>query len=68
MFERFQPDARAAVVAAQQQARAHGHTKIVPQHLLLGVLEVDGVGARVLRRGRCAAGCGGGRCGGAGSV
>jgi ATP-dependent Clp protease ATP-binding subunit ClpA len=50
MFERFQPDARAAVVAAQQQARAHGHTKIVPQHLLLGVLEVDGVGARVLRR------------------
>jgi ATP-dependent Clp protease ATP-binding subunit ClpA len=50
MFERFTPDARAAVVATQQQARTHGHNEILAQHLLLGVLEVGGVGARVLRR------------------
>lgn len=50
MFERFTPDARAAVVATQQQARTHGQTEILAQHLLLGVLEAGGVGARVLRR------------------
>lgn len=49
MFERFTATARAAVVAAQSEARALGHTEIRDGHVLLGVLsEAEGVGARVL--------------------
>ena len=50
MFERFTKQARAAVIAAQQEARALGHAHIGTEHLLLGVLAgaPDGVGARVL--------------------
>ncbi|MFC4125984.1 Clp protease N-terminal domain-containing protein [Nocardia rhizosphaerae] len=39
MFERFGQDARAAVVAAQQEARDLGASRIEPEHLLLGVVE-----------------------------
>lgn len=50
MSERFTRDARAVVVGAQHEARALGHEEIVAQHLLLALLDVDGIAARVLRR------------------
>jgi ATP-dependent Clp protease ATP-binding subunit ClpA len=49
MFERFTQGARDVVVDAQQQAMALGHREILAGHLLLGLLDVDGVGARILR-------------------
>jgi ATP-dependent Clp protease ATP-binding subunit ClpA len=49
MFERFTEDARAAVVAAQHEARALEHTWIGTEHLLLGVLaRPASTGARLL--------------------
>jgi ATP-dependent Clp protease ATP-binding subunit ClpA len=48
MFERFTDDARAAVVAAQAEARALRHAWIGTEHLLLGVLAGEGAGARLL--------------------
>lgn len=50
MFERFTQKARAAVVGAQQEARALGHDRISSTHLLLALLDGDGVAARVLSR------------------
>jgi ATP-dependent Clp protease ATP-binding subunit ClpA len=50
MFERFTPEARAAVIGAQQQARSLDHDRISPAHLLLALLDNDGVAATVLRR------------------
>lgn len=38
MFERFHRDARVAVVLAQEEARDLGADRIMPAHLLLGVL------------------------------
>jgi Antitoxin FitA-like, ribbon-helix-helix/Clp amino terminal domain, pathogenicity island component len=38
IFTRFTAEARAAVVAAQEEARALGHDHVGPQHLLLGIL------------------------------
>ncbi|WP_432492243.1 Clp protease N-terminal domain-containing protein [Kineococcus auxinigenes] len=49
MFERFTPRARDAVVGAQQVARDLGHREIGDDHLLLALLEGEGVAARVLR-------------------
>jgi ATP-dependent Clp protease ATP-binding subunit ClpA len=48
MFERFADDARAAVVAAQEQARELRHGWIGTEHILLGVLAGQGGGARLL--------------------
>jgi ATP-dependent Clp protease ATP-binding subunit ClpA len=48
MFERFTDRARKAVTDAQVVARRLGHGKIGTEHLLLGLLEGDGVAARVL--------------------
>lgn len=48
MFERFTDDARAAVVAAQQEAGALRHGWIGTEHVLLGVLVSGGDGARLL--------------------
>jgi ATP-dependent Clp protease ATP-binding subunit ClpA len=48
MFERFTDDARAAVVAAQEEARALRHGWIGTEHLLLGVLVSGGDGAQLL--------------------
>ncbi|GHG79128.1 Clp protease N-terminal domain-containing protein [Streptomyces griseocarneus] len=42
MFERFTKDARAAIVSAQEEARALGHGRIGPGHLLLGVATQSG--------------------------
>jgi ATP-dependent Clp protease ATP-binding subunit ClpA len=42
MFERFTNDARTVVVTAQQEARALGHRVIGTEHLLLGLLALDG--------------------------
>jgi ATP-dependent Clp protease ATP-binding subunit ClpA len=50
MFERFTPKARAAVVGAQQEARALGHGRISSTHLLLALLDSEGVAAAVLHR------------------
>jgi hypothetical protein len=44
-FSQFSDRARAAVVAAQEQARAGGHDHITVGHLLLGVLADPGSGA-----------------------
>ncbi len=48
MFERFTQGARKATVDAQVAARRLGHGHIGTEHLLLGLLETDGVAARVL--------------------
>jgi hypothetical protein len=45
-FTRFTDEARAAVVAAQEEARDAGNDEIGPGHLLLGLLD-DEAGARV---------------------
>ena len=45
-FTRFTPEARAAVVVAQEEAHALGHGRVGTEHLLLGVLaqDIGGVG------------------------
>ena len=48
MFERFTNDARAAVVAAQEEAAALRHGWIGTEHVLLGLLVTGGDGARLL--------------------
>ncbi len=48
MFERFDDEAREAVVAAQGEAAALRHGWIGTEHLLLGVLATGGDGARLL--------------------
>jgi ATP-dependent Clp protease ATP-binding subunit ClpA len=45
----FTPEAKAALEGANQQALSRGHTTIDPAHLLLAVLDADGVARRVLR-------------------
>ena len=49
MFERFTDEARAAVVRAQDVARAAGAVRIEPVHLLLSVAAGAGPGATALR-------------------
>jgi ATP-dependent Clp protease ATP-binding subunit ClpA len=49
MFERFTDRARHVVVVAETEARALGHNFIGTEHLLLGLLEGQGVAAKVLR-------------------
>ena len=41
IFSRFTPEARAAVVVAQTEARTLGHGHLGTEHLLLGVLTLD---------------------------
>jgi Clp amino terminal domain, pathogenicity island component len=48
MFERFTPDARAAVVHAQQHARRLGHNFIGGEHILLSVVSADQPASAVL--------------------
>jgi ATP-dependent Clp protease ATP-binding subunit ClpA len=48
MFERFTDRARNVVVDAQASARGLGHTYIGTEHILLGLLQGDGIAARVL--------------------
>ena len=49
MFERFSGEARRTVVAAQELARAYGHTWIGTEHLLLALLDgPEGVAARAV--------------------
>jgi plasmid stability protein len=51
-FTRFTPEARQAVVTAQEEARILGHDHVGTDHLLLGVLERDDpVGAEKIRAG-----------------
>jgi ATP-dependent Clp protease ATP-binding subunit ClpA len=47
MFERFTGAARQTVVRAQEEARSMRHGYVGPEHLLLGLLAVDGTGASV---------------------
>lgn len=50
MFERFTEAARGVVVNAYEQARTLGHSEILAEDVLLGVMaDTEGVGARVLR-------------------
>ena len=48
MFERFTPRARRVLVVAQDEARNLNHSFIGPEHLLLGLVQGDGIGARAL--------------------
>ncbi|PRY09770.1 Clp protease N-terminal domain-containing protein [Kineococcus rhizosphaerae] len=48
MFERFTKPARAAVVRAQEEARALQHHRIGAEHVLLGVLATPSVAQRVV--------------------
>ncbi|GHF26224.1 Clp protease [Streptomyces mashuensis] len=51
MFERFTKDARTVVVCAQEEARALGHGRIDPGHLLLGIAaQEQAPGAATLAR------------------
>src|ERR1700723_3758185 len=50
MFERFTDRARRAIVVAQDEARELEHSFIQPEHLLLGLMEGDGLAALVLRQ------------------
>lgn len=50
MFERFTDRSRQVLRLADNEARRFGHTKVGPEHLLLGLVkEGAGVGARVLK-------------------
>ena len=42
LFKRFTPRAKAAVVAAQDEARARGHAAVETEHILLGLFAGDG--------------------------
>lgn len=42
MLERFVNDARQAVARSEEQAVAHRRTAVGPEHLLLGILDVEG--------------------------
>jgi ClpA/ClpB-like protein len=49
VFERFDGDARQAVVLAQGEARALGHNYIGTEHVLLGIArQAEGVASRVI--------------------
>jgi ATP-dependent Clp protease ATP-binding subunit ClpC len=48
LFEKFTDQARRAVVLASDAARTHHHDHLGTEHLLLGVLEADGVAATSL--------------------
>jgi ATP-dependent Clp protease ATP-binding subunit ClpA len=48
MFERFTDRARRAMVLAQEQARMLNHDYIGTEHILLGLLEAEGVAAKAL--------------------
>ncbi len=48
MFERFTHNARRAIVLAQDEARSLGHGFIGPEHLLLGLVEGEGLAAKAL--------------------
>jgi len=48
MFERFTDRARKVTVDAQASARRLGHGSIGTEHLLLGLLQGDGIAAQVL--------------------
>lgn len=48
MFERFTHDARDTVVRAQKVARELDHHEIVGQHLLLSMVDGDGVATRII--------------------
>ncbi|MFC4021453.1 Clp protease N-terminal domain-containing protein [Micromonospora sp. GCM10011542] len=48
-FGRFTPRARNVVMASQNEARASGHTEILPGHLVLGLLaEPEGLAAKAI--------------------
>ncbi len=49
MFERFTDRARRAVVRAEEEARRLHDTAVRPEHLLLALMEGDGVAAKALR-------------------
>src|SRR5215217_1665467 len=48
MFERFTDRARRVTVDAQATARRLGHGHVGTEHILLGLLQGDGIAARVL--------------------
>ena len=50
MFERFTPEARAAVVGAQEQARRLSSDRMGTEHILLALVDLDTPTARVLAR------------------
>jgi ATP-dependent Clp protease ATP-binding subunit ClpA len=50
MFERFTDRARRSIVVAQQEARDLAHGFIRPEHLLLGLIDGDGLAATALRQ------------------
>ncbi len=47
MFERFDDDARQAVVLAQEELRLLGHHELGAEHLLVGVLRTAGEAAHI---------------------
>ena len=49
MFERFTERAREVLVVAQSEARELQHNFLGTEHLLLGLLQGEGVAAKVLR-------------------
>ena len=48
MFERFTDRARRVLVVAQDEARSLHHSFIGPEHIVLGLIQGEGVAAKVL--------------------
>ncbi len=48
MFERFTPRARRVIVLAQDTAREMGHAQIKPEHILVGLLQGEGMAANAI--------------------
>ncbi|MGH9054559.1 MAG: Clp protease N-terminal domain-containing protein [Acidimicrobiales bacterium] len=48
MFERFTPRARRVIVLAQDAARDMGHPQIKPEHLLVGLVQGEGMAANAM--------------------
>jgi len=49
MFERFTDRARRVIVLAQEEARTLDHDSIRPEHLVLGLIQAEGLAASALR-------------------
>jgi ATP-dependent Clp protease ATP-binding subunit ClpC len=49
MFERFTEGAREVIVLAQEESRAMGHEYIGVEHMLLGLVRLDGTASKALK-------------------
>jgi len=48
-FERFTSDSKRVLTLAQEEAEKSGHNYIGTEHLLIGLIRVEGTSSRVLK-------------------